>query len=187
MVTRWGAADLLLVLLVGLTAGCAKIDTVLPDAWDRSEGRNEVGGIERASGRVAPDFDLVLFSGDELKLSDLKGNVVVLNFWASYCVPCRWEMPAFEAVWKEYRDRGVVFVGIAVGDTEEAAAVFADEVGVSYSLGSDEDGGITVKYRVAELPTTFIIDRDGNEVRRFNVANEAVLRLYLDGQIRGGS
>ena len=99
--------------------------------------------------------------------------MVVLNFWGSYCVPCRWEMPAFETVSLEYQDRGVVFVGIAVG--------------VTYRLGLDEEGDITITYGVTELPTTYIIDEDGNQVRKFNVANEAVLRLYLDGQIRSKS
>ena len=93
-------------------------------------------------------------------------------------------MPAFETVSREYQDRGVVFVGIAVGDTKEAAIFFADEIGVKYRLGLDENGDITMAYGVTELPTTYIIDRDGNQVRKFNVANEAVLRLYLDGQIR---
>ena len=137
--------------------------------------------------RAAPDFDLTLFSGDIFQLSDFKGSVVVLNFWGSYCVPCRWEMPAFETVSLEYQDRGVVFVGIAVGDTEDAATGFANEVGVTYRLGLDEEGEITITYGVTELPTTYIIDEDGNQVRKFNVANEAVLRLYLDGQIRSKS
>ena len=78
-------------------------------------------------------------------------------------------------------------MGIAVGDTEDAATGFANEVGVTYRLGLDEEGDITITYGVTELPTTYIIDEDGNQVRKFNVANEAVLRLYLDGQIRSKS
>ena len=142
--------------------------------------------IERASGKAAKDFELTLFDGETLRLSDLKGKVVVLNFWASYCVPCRWEMPAFEAMWQEYKDRGVVFVGVAVGDTQEDAIAFAEQVGATYPLGLDTSGEIAIDYRATKLPSTYLIDRDGNEARKFNVANEAVLRLFLDGQVGGG-
>lgn len=142
--------------------------------------------VERASGKAAKDFELTLFDGETLRLSDLKGKVVVLNFWASYCVPCRWEMPAFEAMWQEFKDEGVVFVGVAVGDTEEDAIAFAEQVGATYPLGLDTSGEITIDYSATKLPSTYLIDSDGNEARKFGVANEAVLRIFLKGQLRGG-
>jgi len=174
-------------ILMCIVLGCSMNFTSSSKENMSSPNEDDTVYARDSSPRPAHDFDLTLFSGDIFKLSDFKGSVVVLNFWGSYCVPCRWEMPAFEAVSLEYQDRGVVFVGIAVGDTEDAAMSFANEVGVTYRLGLDEKGAITINYGVTELPTTYIIDRDGNQVRKFNVANEAVLRLYLDGQIRSKS
>lgn len=137
---------------------------------------------------MAHDFDLMLFSGETLGLSDLRGQVVVLNFWASWCPPCRWEMPSFESMYQEYRDQGVVFVGVAVSDFEEDAREFVELTGATYPIGRDLTG-IARDYRVLSLPTTVFIDAEGKVARTLtNVANEAVLRLFIEGQIkaRGG-
>ena len=137
---------------------------------------------------MAHDFELTLFSGETLGLSDLRGQVVVLNFWASWCPPCRWEMPSFESMYQEYRDQGVVFVGVAVSDFEEDAREFVELTGATYPIGRDLTG-IARDYRVLSLPTTVFIDAEGKVARTLtNVANEAVLRLFIEGQIkaRGG-
>ena len=84
----------------------------------------------------AADFRIDLLSGEELALSDLRGKVVVLNFWATWCPPCREEMPSFESIYREYQDRDVVFVGVAVADTEERARDFVEGVGVTYPIGA---------------------------------------------------
>ena len=138
--------------------------------------------VDLGSGSLAHDFELTLLDGKSLRLSDLRGKVVVLNFWASWCVPCRWEMPSFERIWQEYRDQDVVFVGVAVSDEEEDVRAFAEKVGVSYPLGLDTSGKITVAYRATTLPTTVLIDRRGYESRKIaNAANEAALRIFLKG------
>ena len=142
--------------------------------------------VDLGSGRSAPQLAVTLFNGEELRLSDLKGKVVVLNFWASWCPPCRWEMPAFERMWQEYRDQGVVFVGVAISDAEEDAQAFARKIGVTYPVGLDATGRAARDFRVFGLPTTFLIDRDGNEARKFGVANEAILRIFLKGQLEAG-
>jgi len=132
----------------------------------------------------APDFELELFTGEEMRLSDLKGKVVVLNFWASWCPPCRREMPGFEKTWREYEERGVVFVGVAVQDYEPDSRAFAEEVGITYPIGMDRDGRIFDKYRPTAMPTTFMINRDGIVSRHItNYANEAMLRIFLKGQL----
>ena len=131
------------------------------------------------------DLPLTLLNGETLRLSDLKGNVVVLNFWASWCPPCRWEMPAFEKVWQEYRDKGVVFVGIAVGDVERDAREFAEGAGITYPLGLDSTAQFARKLGVLQLPTTFLFDRQGNQTRKIaNVANEGVLKVFLAGLLQ---
>ena len=142
--------------------------------------------IRRASGgapEAAPDFAVETFDGETLRLSDLRGQVVVLNFWASWCPPCRWEMPFFETISQEYRERDVVFLGIAMSDTMKDAGEFAAAAGVTYPLALDATNQIARDYEVLGLPTTFLIDKEGAIRRRLGVANEGVLKIFLDGQI----
>ncbi|MCH8309372.1 MAG: TlpA family protein disulfide reductase [Chloroflexi bacterium] len=141
--------------------------------------------VKLSSGNsMAHDFDLILFSGETLELSNLRGQIVVLNFWASWCPSCRWEMPFFESMYQEYRDQGVVFVGVAVSDFEEDAREFVELTGVTYPIGRDLTG-IARDYRVLTLPMTVFIDPEGNVTRTLkNAANEAILRLFIKGQIK---
>lgn len=142
--------------------------------------------IRRASDgapEAAPDFAVETFAGETLRLSDLRGKVVVLNFWASWCPPCRWEMPFFETISQEYKERDVVFLGVAISDTKEDAAEFADSVGVTYPLALDASGETARDYKVLGLPTTFLIDKDGVIQRRLGAANEATLKIFLNGQV----
>lgn len=142
--------------------------------------------IRRASANApeaAPDFAVETFEGETLRLSDLRGQVVVLNFWASWCPPCRWEMPFFETISQEYKERGVVFLGVAMSDTIEDASDFADSAGVTYDLALDAANEIARDYEVLGLPTTFLIDKDGVIQRRLGVANEGVLKIFLSGQV----
>ena len=135
--------------------------------------------VDRGSGEPAADFELRLFGGDLLRMSDLEGKVVVLNFWASWCPPCRAEMPDFEEMWQEMKDDGVVFVGVAVSDSPEEARAFVEATGVTYPVGVDSSGSIAGDYRVLSLPTTFLIDREGREARRFGLANRGALRILI--------
>lgn len=132
----------------------------------------------------ARDIELGLLGGGSLSLSNLTGEVVVLNFWASWCPPCRQEMPSFQVISEEFKDQGVVVLGIAVSDTREAASQFAESAGVTYPLALDHTGAITRAYRVTNMPTTFIINRVGVVARRINnIANEGVLRIFIRGQL----
>lgn len=133
----------------------------------------------------AIDFEIETFDGETIKLSDFEGKVVVLNFWASWCPPCRWEMPFFERMSQEYEDQDVVFLGVAISDTLENVRAFAEGVGVTYHNGLDETGEIARNYSVVSLPTTFFIGKDGNVERRLSsAANEGVLKVFLRGQLR---
>ncbi len=134
-------------------------------------------------GAPAPDFQVTRFNGDTLRLSDLRGQVVVLNFWASWCPPCRREMPAFEDAWLASRDDGVVFVGLASNDLESDARAFAQHVGVTYPLGLDLDGAVADAYLVRVMPTTYFIDRDGLLQRKLSgFVNLGVLKVFIAGQ-----
>ena len=143
-----------------------------------------IRGRAQTESRVAPDFEVETFDGETLRLSDLIGNVVVLNFWASWCPPCRWEMPSFEQISQEYRDDDVMFVGIAMSDTLEDASEFARASGVTYPLALDTTSEIVRDYEVYSLPTTFFIDVDGRIQRRLtSAANEGMLKVFIRGQL----
>jgi cytochrome c biogenesis protein CcmG, thiol:disulfide interchange protein DsbE len=120
----------------------------------------------RAHGQ-APDLTLQLFDGGTFRLADQRGKVVVVNFWASWCPPCRAEAPRFVAASQKYRDRGVVFVGIDINDTPDNARAFLREFGITYANGTDQDLTITEAYGVAGLPTTFVVDGQGKLRQRW--------------------
>jgi len=113
-------------------------------------------------GGPAPLFELSLFDGSTFSLSRhlaQDGRPIVVNFWASWCVPCRNEMPALNDVAQRRPD--VLFVGVAVEDAEKAARGFAEDVGVDYPVGLDNDGQVLAAYPTLGLPTTWFITGDG--------------------------
>lgn len=119
-------------------------------------------------GGPAPDFEMTTFEGDTFRLSDHRGQVVIVNFWGSWCDPCREEMPAFQQAWED-SGHDVTFVGVgSKRDPEDKAQAFADEFGVTYPIGRDTEGGtaaagqITKDYNVSFYPMTYVIDPDGN-------------------------
>ena len=114
----------------------------------------------RITQRAAPDFELQLLDGGTLSSEELKGEPVVLNFWASWCKPCREEMPAFERMWQRYRDEGVQIVGVNLQDSAEGAREFVDEIHVTYPIALDSDGSLAADLGVRGLPQTFFIDAD---------------------------
>lgn len=100
-------------------------------------------------------------SGDSLKLADLRGKPLILNFWASWCVSCRQEAFFFEQFWQRHKEQGIQVVGIAIQDTREQALDFAKQHGKTYPLVLDLDGRASIDYGVYGVPETFFIDRNG--------------------------
>jgi thiol-disulfide isomerase/thioredoxin len=118
-------------------------------------------------GNVAPDFELPALDGKNLKLSDLRGKAVLLNFWATYCGPCKIEMPWFVELQKEYGPQGFQIVGVAMDDAStEDIARFAKEMGVNYPILLGKDSVAQSYGGVSVLPTTFFLDRDGKLIAR---------------------
>ena len=143
--------------------------------------------IDRGSGNPAPDFEIELIDGETVTLSGYRGEVVLLNFWGTWCPPCRAEMPALQRTWDEYKDQGVTFLGVAIYDEKADVERFAEAYGITYPLGIDLLGDLTVDYKVTSFPTTFLIDREGKEVRRIvNPVNEGFLRIFLNGMLKAG-
>jgi cytochrome c biogenesis protein CcmG/thiol:disulfide interchange protein DsbE len=113
-------------------------------------------------GRPAPLFSLATMDGQSLALEELRGKVVVLNFWASWCFPaCYEEAPVLEQGWQRWRDRGVVVVGVDIQDTAEAAQKFIDQFKLTFPNVRDTRGKISIDYGVYGVPETFFIDRQG--------------------------
>ena len=112
-------------------------------------------------GKQAFSFTLTLFDGKTIRLENFRGKAVFLNFWASWCPPCRAEARTLEAAWQSYKDRGVVFLGVDIQDTEEDARAFIKEFGITYLNGRDASAKIAIDYGVWGIPETFFIDREG--------------------------
>lgn len=110
-------------------------------------------------GKSAPEFELpVLGSGQTLSSADLKGSPVVVNFWASWCIPCREEAATLEQKWLKYRQQGIQFVGVNVQDLEEGARGFVKEFGISFPSVRDTDLKLWTQFGVRGLPETFFVD-----------------------------
>ncbi|MBI3328891.1 MAG: TlpA family protein disulfide reductase [Nitrospinae bacterium] len=113
-------------------------------------------------GRQAPAFSLQLFEDGEFTLAEQRGKVVVMNFWSSWCIPaCYNEAPALEAVWQQYRTRGVVLLGVNYQDREAAARDFLARFRHTFPNGPDVRSKVAIEYGVYGVPETFFIDRDG--------------------------
>ena len=144
-------------------------------------------GVNTSFGEVsiaqdqAQDFVMESLAGETVSLAALRGKVVLLDFWASWCRPCRIEAPALAQVYREYQGRGVEFVGMAIWDHPTDVASHIQEFDVPYPNGIDGSGKIAIKYGVAGIPEKFFIDAQGRVVRKFlGPINADNLRDNLD-------
>ena len=110
----------------------------------------------------APDFTLESRSGENLRLEDHRGEVVMLNFWASWCGPCRQEMPLMDELYSQYKDLGFTILAVNVDENREEAHRFLDKVPVNYPILYDPESSVSELYEVQAMPTTVMIDRNGN-------------------------
>lgn len=115
----------------------------------------------RADG-VAPEFSFTTFTGETISLQDLRGQGVVLNFWASWCDPCRDEAELLEATWRREQGNGIVFIGLDYLDQEPAAKAYLEEFNITYPSGPDLQSAAARRYGIKGVPETFFIDPQGN-------------------------
>jgi peroxiredoxin len=154
-VIKYWNLGLLVILLLGL--GWIQFSSVTGESAIESQISVPQQGF------IAPDFTLEMNTGEMLTLSDLRGKVVLVNFWASWCPPCRAEMPAMESVFNKYKDRGFIILAVnsTIQDQKSSAIEFAEKYGLTFPVLFDYDGSATNIYRIDALPTSFFIDRDG--------------------------
>jgi peroxiredoxin len=113
-------------------------------------------------GKSAPDFTLKSLDGKNLKLSELTGNVVLINFWASWCGPCREEMPLLNALHNKYQPLGFTVLGVNVEEDVQGAKGFLKNFPVDFPVLLDNTNQVSKQYKVIAMPTTVVVDRDGN-------------------------
>ncbi len=128
----------------------------------------------------APDFTFALLDGKKVSLSDYRGKPVVLNFWASWCPPCREETPVMVKISDKYEEQ-VQFLGVVQSDTAESASKFAEEFKMNYPSGLDSTGEISNAYKIAGIPTSFFINGDGTvQASYIGPIEEEILIDYIE-------
>ena len=145
-------------------------------------GRSGVTRIDKP----APTISMTLYGGGVLSPADYADKPVVVNFWASWCGPCRQEAPIFERLSQEYGERGVQFIGVNIQDAEADAEAYLREYDITYPNGKDDNGSISIDYGVIGIPVTFFINKDGVVQRRWaGVMRETQLRQWIDELVLG--
>ena len=145
------------------------------------QGCNKDTTAQKTAMETAPDFSIALFDGGNFQLSDHKGKAVVINFFASWCVSCGKETPVIEKIAHKYSSQAVVFLAIAVDDTEKKAKAFMQKTGLTIPAGLDRTGKIKDAYGLYGMPTTFFIDKNGKiSYLHAGVATEELLTHEID-------
>ena len=147
-------------LLVMVLVGILVIQSCTPSSQSiTSDGQEAPAGVN--VGESAPDFTLVDMEGNQVTLSDFRGKTVFVNFWATWCPPCRAEMPEMETVYQEYKGKGVVVIGVDILEPEDVVRQFVEQGGYSWTFVLDTSGEVSANYEVATIPTSFFIDQEG--------------------------
>jgi cytochrome c biogenesis protein CcmG/thiol:disulfide interchange protein DsbE len=145
---RWWSVILVWALVIGLL-GLLGFSVI----------RTQMGSL--GVGTQVPDFTLTTFDGDEISIADLRGKVVVINFWASWCITCEQEAAELENAYQMFKNHGVVFLGVDYVDTESEARAYLMKFGITYPSGPDLGTRISQAFRIRGVPETYIVDAYG--------------------------
>jgi len=139
-----------------------------------------------SSGNMAPDFELEALNGTKIKLSNLRGYVVILDFWATWCKPCRQEMPILGKIYDTYSSKGVVILSINIQESKGTVAAFAQAYKINWTILLDVNGNIASKYKIKYIPTLIIIDKNGCiKHKHIGVTQYNVLASEIDSLLKG--
>ncbi len=157
-------AILPIILTLGLlVTGCQSLseppDETSPTMPDETSPTAPAEGTQ--VGDLAPDFQLQNLDGQVISFSDLRGKPVLLNFWATWCSPCRAEMPHIQQIYEEWSDRGLMLLAVDIGESSSIVKEFVQSNGLSFSVLLDTKKDVAQSYGIQGIPTTFFIDKDG--------------------------
>ncbi len=154
--------QMILPIMVGaglLLAGCSNESS--PPAASQPPASTPDEAAAPEIGKLAPDFQLQTLDGQTFSLSGVRGKPVLLNFWATWCGPCRFEMPFLQEIHDEYSDKGLVLIAVDIGESKSDVENFMQREGLTLPVLLDSQAEVARQYRVAAIPTTFFIDKDG--------------------------
>jgi cytochrome c biogenesis protein CcmG/thiol:disulfide interchange protein DsbE len=158
MSTAWKRGLLLSAVVAVVLSVAALLATGL--------GRDPAVVASPLVGRAAPAFELAGLDGPAVRLSDLRGQIVVVNFWASWCAECRTEQDALNQTWSRFRDSGVTVLGVNFQDTTPDAREYVGSLGIRYPVVQDTESSTALAYGLRGVPETFVVDRSGHIVDR---------------------
>lgn len=177
---------LLALVALGLVTGIA-MGLLTAFGPQRAPGVGGQGGLptpvpdRSAAGSSAPDFTAQTADGETIVLSDLRGRPVALNFWATWCAPCRVEMPELQSASERYAEDGLVILAVNAGESAETVRGFMDELGLTFPAVLDPDGEIVSLYGVRVFPTTIWIDVEGViRGQHFGALDESLIERYME-------
>ncbi|MDI6728480.1 MAG: TlpA disulfide reductase family protein [Thermodesulfovibrionales bacterium] len=138
------------------------------------KNRVAFAGNKPALNEMAPEFSLKDLNGKNVRLSDFKGKVVLVNFWASWCPPCKMEIPGFQKIYTAYKDKGFTIIGIS---TDDVSPSFIKDMGMTYPVVMADDKVIRDYGNISGIPTSFLVGRDGRIIKK-------VMGMYFEGSLK---